>query len=143
VRHFLSRRSLAAVVAGIVVFSTAYAAAASLNIGSSDLAAGNATVGACDSSVSTSYSVSFNATSLKYVVDSVTVSGIADACLDEDFAVSLVGSTGVLASASQSDVPAGSFSGSANARSLSFSFTSASPRVAAADVTAVHVSISD
>jgi len=141
----LHHRALAAVFGGVMAFSAAYAVAASLSVTSTDLAAGNVAVAACDTDgVSTSYAVSYDAATAAYVVDTATVSGIADACFDQDFSVSLVGAAGLLATSDQADVASTSFSGTTtDDRSLAFSFTSASPRVESADVTGIHVSVSD
>lgn len=131
-------------VGGLVIFSAAYAAAAALNVDGGSLAAGNTSVAACDTDgVGSSYAVSFNVTSGGYVVDSVAVTGIADACFNQDFSVTLSGASGSLGTRATADVPSGSFGGSTNARTLSVDFTTASPRVLSADVTGIHVSISD
>lgn len=143
-RRALHRRNAAVILGGIIIFSAVYAAAAALNVSGGSLAAGNDTVAACDTDgVGTSYAVSFSVTSLGYVVDSVTVNGIADACFDQDFSVTLTGASGSLGTRASADVPSSSFGGSANARTLTVDFTTASPRVLSANVTGISVSISD
>jgi hypothetical protein len=64
------------------VFGIVWAAAATLDIDTSTLAANNAPVGSCDADgVSTSYGTVFDdVTDLRFEVSSVTVSGIDPAC---------------------------------------------------------------
>ena len=139
--RFNLRRSLLAVVGGAMVFSLVYAAAASLTVTSTDMAAGTATVAACDGNgVSTSFTVAFDVTDLRYEVSTVTVGGIADACLGQDFSVTLGnGSTG-LATQASADVASWTTT-STDANTLNVSFSGSN--VAASAVTAVYVSISD
>lgn len=75
----------------------AFAAAATLSLGSASLAAGNATVGSCGISVLTATRDVDNAGN----VTQVNVSGIPAACAGETLSVTLVGAAGAsLASAS-------------------------------------------
>ena len=135
------RRPIAALIGGLMVFALVYAVAASLSVTSTDLAAGNATVAACDANgVTTSYAVAYDAASARYEVSTVTVGGIADACLGQDFSVTLGAGSTELGTVAQSDVGSWTTT-STNANTLAFSFTSAD--VAASAVTAVYVSVSD
>ena len=54
------RRKLIIVALALTVFGAAWAAAASLSVGTTSLAAGTVTVSGCDTSVNTSYTLSFS-----------------------------------------------------------------------------------
>jgi hypothetical protein len=136
-----TRRLLAALIGGIMVFSLVYAVAASLNVTSTDLAAGTDTVAGCDANgVTTSYAVAYDGTSGRYEVSSVTVGGIADLCLGQDFSVTLAAGTTSLGTVAQADVSSWTTT-STDANTLALNFSSAD--VSAAAVTAVFVSASD
>jgi hypothetical protein len=135
------RRPVAALIGGLMVFSLVYAVAASLNVTSTDLAAGTDTVAACDANgVTTSYAVAYDATSGRYEVTTVTVGGIADACSGQDFSVTLGAGSTELATEAQNDVSSWTTT-SADANTLAFDFSG--DDVAASAVTAVYVSVSD
>ena len=87
-------RLLAAIIAGVTVFATVFAVAASLNVTSPTLGAGTATVASCDTDgVATSYTVTYTAAAGGYTVGSVTVTGIATpGCDGKTMKVTLVGS---------------------------------------------------
>lgn len=136
---WILRAVLAVSVAGLVL-----AVAALLNVSSPLLGSNTVVVAACDTNgLSATPSVSYSATTGGYVVDSVLLDGLANGCRNQDYSVSLVGSGGLLATSTLSNVPVGSFGGVNNANTLSLSFTSASPRVAADQMTTIHVAISN
>jgi hypothetical protein len=136
-------RWLPALATGLIVFAVAYTAAASLSVSSTNLAAGNVTVAACDlDGVSAAYDVSWNATAGEYTVDTVNVAGIAAACVDQDFSVTLVDNGGdAIATVDQADVASGQFTGSGDNLGLAFDFSS--DGVGAAAVFGIYTSISD
>lgn len=116
---------LAALLIGTVVFTIAYASAASLVVSSNDLGASAATARCDPNGVTSSYTTSAVTigADVVQVVDVVTVAGIADACFGRDFAVTLAdGSVASLAERRLTDVPAGDFAGTTNARTLAFDF---------------------
>lgn len=136
---WIVRAVLAASVAGLVL-----AVAALINVSSPTLGSNTVVTAACDTDgLTATASVSYSATTGGYVVDSVLLEGLANACRNNDYSVSLVGSGGLLATSTLSNVPVGSFGGTNNANTLSLSFTSASPRVAADQMTTIHVAISN
>ena len=134
-------RLFAALIGGIMVFSLVYAVAASLNVTSTDLAAGTDAVAACDTNgMTTSFAVAYDATSGRYEVTTVTVGGVADACSGQDFSVTLGAGTTELATEAQADVGSWTTT-STDANTLDFDFSG--DDVSAAAVTAVYVSVSD
>jgi hypothetical protein len=87
------KRALIAAIAALALFSTVFAVAASLNVTSASLGAGNATVASCDTDgVATSYDTTYNVSPVGYKVTIVHVTGIATtACDGKAMRVSLVG----------------------------------------------------
>jgi hypothetical protein len=90
----VKKRILIAMVAGIAVFGAAMAFAASLTLGSDNLAAGDATVTTCDASVNATYNVTF--TGGVYTVSNVTVSNIAAGCAGQKVGVTLTNLAGTV-----------------------------------------------
>ncbi len=86
-------RLLAAIIAGVTVFATVFAVAASLSVTSPTLGAGTATVASCDTDgVTTSYTVTYTAAAGGYTVGNVTVTGIATpGCDGRTMKITLVG----------------------------------------------------
>lgn len=123
-------------------FGLALAVAALLNISSPSLGSATVVVAACDGNgLTATPNVSYSNGS--YVVDSVSLAGLANGCRNQDYTVGLVGTTGLIAETVLTNVPVSSFGGTTNANTLSIDFTTASPRVAADAVTAIHVAISN
>lgn len=136
---WMLRATLAVSVAGLVL-----AVAALINVSSPSLGSNTVATAACDTNGFTATpNVSYSGTTGGYVVDSVFLQGLANACRNNDYSVSLVGSGGLLATSTLSNVPVGSFGGTTNANTLSLDFMSASPRVAADEMTAIHIAISN
>lgn len=79
--------------AGMIVFSTVIGIAASMTISSSDVGAGAASVGSCDTDgVTTSYTVSYSAPTGGYAIATVKVGGISTpGCDGRTMKVTLVG----------------------------------------------------
>ena len=84
---------LAAVVASIV-FAGVYGFAASLNLTSSGLGAGNAVVAACGSGITAAYTTAYSATIPGYSVSQVNLSTIPAACLSKSYRIQLTGAAG-------------------------------------------------
>lgn len=134
-----------------LIASTALAAllmvsaiAALLNVTAPGVGAGSVVTAGCDANgLTATPMVSYSPTTGGYVVDQIALAGVANSCRNGDFSVSLVGAAGLLATSSLPDVPLSSFGGTTNNNTLSLSFTGASPRVKAVDVTSIHVAISD
>jgi hypothetical protein len=139
------KRWLAGLVASIVMFSVVYAAAASLGLTVETLSADQEAVVSCDtdgvaSDYTTVYSATANGGAGGYVVDVVTLSGIAGACNGFDFKVSLADSTG--AQLGEVTTLAAALGGAGDARTLDSDFQGAQD-VLASDVVLIAVSITD
>lgn len=130
------RRTLLAVLGGIIVCSLVVAAAASLGgITSSSLGADDSVVASCDTNgVTTAYSTTYNTTSTAgFKVNDLTVGGIDDACDGLTMTVTLTGAANAsLGSASQA-VPTGA--GTTNVISL------IGQSILAESVTGIHIVI--
>lgn len=88
------RKKLTAIVLAVLVFSLIAASAASLGgITTDDLGADVDVVASCDSDgVTATFGTSYDATSGEYLVDDVTIGGIAGACLNQAIEVTLTDS---------------------------------------------------
>jgi len=138
VRLMLRKRVVLALVASATVFGAVFAFAASLNVASANLSAGNQSVISCDSDgVSTTYTTTYDSSIPGYKVSGVTVTGIASGCDGKTVAITLTGSgNSSLASASKSFSSAG-----ANTQVV-FSSGDLSAQPSAALVTGVNAVIS-
>lgn len=132
----MKKRTLVALVAGLAVFASTFAFAATLGgLTSGEVGANNVLVAACDTDgVTTSYSAAtWDATDSRYEVASVTVSGVNDACDGDVMKVTLATSANVqLSEGTLSPIPTSA------ATSFAVSLTAA---VAASSVANVHVVI--
>lgn len=136
---WIFRAALAVSVAGLVL-----AVAALINVSSPTLGSNTVVTAECDKDgLTATPNVSYSAATGGYVVDSVLLEGLANACRNNDYSLSLVGSGGLLATSTRSDVPNTSFGGTNQAWTLSLDFTGASPRVSADQMTAIHVAITN
>ena len=143
--RFLHSRWLAGLVTSVVIFGAVYAAAASLGLTVETLSSDEAAIVACDtdgvvSDYTTVYSATANGGAGGYVVDVVTLSGIAGACNGMDFKVALANSAGT--KLGEVSTPAAALGGSLDARTLDSDFQPAQD-VLASDVTLIAVSITD
>ena len=131
----MSRRTIAAVVAGFTVFGAVFASAASLGgITSGNVSADNAAVASCDTDgVTTAYTTSWDGTDDRYEVTSVTVSGIANACDGRTLSLSLT-------DASNNQIGTGSVAIPSDVLVTSVS-VSLSTAASAKDTVGVHASI--
>jgi hypothetical protein len=128
------KRTLAAVVAAVTVFTMVYAVAASLGVTSGGLGAGSDTVASCDTAVSTSYDTAYSAALPGYKVTTVHVTGIATtACDGKSIRVTLVGAL---------DVSLAEKTGTLATPAVDPAFDFSSSNVAASDVVKVAVVIS-
>ena len=133
-----SRRTVLALLGGILAFALIAGAAASLGgITSGDLGADDAVVASCDTNgVTTSYTTAYSATGTAgYKVDDVTVGGISDNCDGQTMTVTLTGAADAeLGTITQAVPVAAAFT-----NVLDFS----SEAVLSEAVTGVHVVIND
>lgn len=143
--RFLKTRWVAGLVASVIVFSLVYAAAASLGLTVETLSADQEAIASCDtdgvtSDYTTVYSATANGGAGGYVVDVVTLSGIAGACNGFDFKVTLANSGGT--SLGFVNTLAAALGGAGDARTLDSDFQG-SQDVLASDVVLIAVSITD
>jgi hypothetical protein len=127
------KRVLAALFAGLITFGGIYGLAASLNLTSDSLGAGNATVAACQAgALNATYTTSYSAATPGYTVGTVTVTGLAASCYTKAYKVTLSGA---------GSVSLGEATGTTPAAGTSFAATFA-PAVSAASVTGISVVLS-
>jgi len=90
------KRTITAVIAGLLVFGGVLASASSLGgVNSRALGSGATVVGSCDSDgVSLAYATAYDAATSTYRVTAVTVSGIAAPCTGQGIEVSLRNAAG-------------------------------------------------
>jgi hypothetical protein len=89
------KKYLLPVGAGIVVFGSVTAFAATLTVNSSSLGSGNATVASCNSAAAVTYNTTPTANTKTYDVSSaaVTTSGTGAGCANMAFKVTLLGAS--------------------------------------------------
>jgi hypothetical protein len=87
------RKTLFALVLALTIFGAVYGFAATLNVGTNQLSAGNATVASCQSSGTPTgtYSVAYDSTLPGYKVSGVTVTGLDTLCASKAVSVTLTG----------------------------------------------------
>jgi hypothetical protein len=131
------KRTLTALLAGIVVFATVYGFAASLSVSTASLGAGTSSVAACQNATLTaSYAVSYDSSIPAYKVGIVTVNGLdtgAGKCPSKAFKVTLTNA---------SNTSLGEVTGTTPSSGTSFTADFSSSNVSAAAVTNIHVVIS-
>ena len=92
----LKRKPILALVVGAVVFSSAFAFAATLTVNTGTLGAGNRAVTSCASSLTAAYTVAWDATAKDFKVSGITVKGDTTGCAaGNNLAVELTDSTGL------------------------------------------------
>ena len=124
------KRVLAALFAGLITFGGIYGLAASLNLTSDSLGAGNATVAACQAgALNATYTTTYSATTPGYTVGTVTVTGLAATCYSKAYKVTLSGA---------GNASLGEATGTTPASGTSFAATF-TPAVSAASVTGISV----
>jgi hypothetical protein len=127
------KRVLAALFAGLITFGGIYGLAASLNLTSDSLGAGNATVAACQAgALNATYTTSYSASTPGYTVGTVTVTGLAATCYSKAYKITLSGA---------GNASLGEATGTTPASGTSFAATF-TPAVNAASVTGISVVLS-
>ena len=107
----LRRKPILATVVGVVVFSSAFAFAATLNVTGASLGAGNAAVTSCTGALNTTYSVAYDSTIPGYKVSGVNVAGTLTSCSGKSLVVDLVNSSNASLGQITHTVTAGEASG--------------------------------
>jgi hypothetical protein len=128
-----AKKTLFALVLALTIFGAVYGFAATLNVGTDQLSAGNATVSSCQASGTPTgtYAVAYDSTLGGYKVSGVTVTGIDAGCASKSVSVTLTGS-------GSSNL--GTITGTAPAGGGSLALTPGST-ISAAAVTGVAVAI--
>ena len=103
------RKTLFALVLALTIFGAVYGFAATLNVGTNELSAGNATVASCQASGTPTgtYSVAYDSSITGYKVSGVTVTGIDAGCASKTVSVTLTGAGGASLGSVSGTGPAG------------------------------------
>jgi hypothetical protein len=96
IKKFAQKKALFALVLALTIFGAVYGFAATLNVGTNQLSAGNATVASCQASGTPTgtYTVSYDSTLSSYAVGNVTVTGIDAGCAGKTLSATLTGTGG-------------------------------------------------
>lgn len=96
IKKFAQKKALFAFVLALTIFGAVYGFAATLNVGTNQLSAGNAAVASCQASGTPTgtYAVAYNATISGYAVSTVTVTGIDVNCNGKTLSATLTGTGG-------------------------------------------------
>jgi hypothetical protein len=103
------KKTLFALMLALTIFGAVYGFAATLNVGTDQLSAGNATVASCQSSGSPTgtYTVAYDSALPGYKVSGVTVTGLDAACATKAVSVTLTGASASNLGTITGTVPAG------------------------------------
>ncbi len=103
------KKTLFALVLALTIFGAVYGFAATLNVGTNQLSAGNATVASCQASGTPTgtYSVAYDSSISGYKVSGVTVTGLDTNCASKAISVTLTGSSGTGLGTITGTVPVG------------------------------------
>jgi hypothetical protein len=134
-KALMKKRTLFAFVLALTIFGAVYGFAATLNIGTNQLSAGNATVASCETvgTPTATYTVAYDSTLPGYKVSQVTVTGIDAACVGKTVSVQPTGASFAALTAP--------LTGTAVAGGTLVLTPPASPLLSAALVTGLSVSI--
>lgn len=101
IKALAAKKTLFALVLALTIFGAVYGFAATLNVGTNQLSAGNATVASCQASGTPTgtYSVAYDSTLPGYKVSGVTVTGIDAGCVGKTVSVALTGAAGAIVGA--------------------------------------------
>jgi hypothetical protein len=108
-KSLAKKKTLFALVLALTIFGAVYGFAATLNVGTNQLSAGNATVASCQASGTPTgtYSVAYDSTLPGYKVSGVTVTSLDAGCATKTVSVTLTGSGGTNLGTITGAVPAG------------------------------------
>jgi hypothetical protein len=103
------KKTLFALVLALTIFGAVYGFAATLNLGTDQLSAGNATVLSCQTTGTPTgtYSVAYDSSISGYKVSGVTVTGVDAACATKAISVTLSGTGGTGLATLTGTVPGG------------------------------------
>ena len=96
IKALRQKKTLFALVMALTIFGAVYGFAATLNVSTNQLSAGNATVASCQASGTPTgtYSVAYDSTITSYQVSGVTVTGIDVGCNGKTLSATLTGTGG-------------------------------------------------
>jgi hypothetical protein len=136
VKGLAMRRMVFALVLALTIFGAVYGFAATLNVGTNALSAGNVTVASCQASGTPTgtYTVAYDPTVPGYKVGSVTVTGMDPGCNGQTVSVTLTG-------ASSASLANGSATYSSAGSNTTVAIPSLSANPSAALVTGVSVAV--
>jgi hypothetical protein len=129
------KKTLFALMLALTIFGAVYGFAATLNVGTDQLSAGNATVASCQPAgtpATGTYAVAYDSTLPGYKVSGVTVTGLDAACASKPVSVTLTGTSAANLGTITGTVPAGGGS---------LVLTPSAPAISAASVIGVSVAI--
>ncbi|MDX6486046.1 MAG: hypothetical protein QOF43_1199 [Gaiellaceae bacterium] len=108
-KTFAQRKTLFALVLSLTIFGAVYGFAATLNVGTNQLSAGNATVASCQATGTPTgtYTVGYDATLGAYKVATVTVTSLDAGCATKAVSLTLTGAAGSNLGTLTGAVPAG------------------------------------
>jgi hypothetical protein len=109
IKAITSKRTLFASILALTLFGAVYGFAATLNVGTNTLSAGNATVASCQvtGTPTGTYTTSYNSTIPGYAVASVIVTGLDDTnCNGKAVSVTLTGASNASLATFTGTVPA-------------------------------------
>jgi hypothetical protein len=102
------KKTLFAFVLALTIFGAVYGFAATLNLNTNQLSAGNATVASCQATTPVaSYAVAYDSTLVGYKVGTITVTSLDAACASKAISVTLTGAAGVNLNTITGVVPVG------------------------------------
>ena len=95
IKALRQKKTLFALVLALTIFGAVYGFAATLNVGTNQLSAGNATVASCQASGTPTgtYSVAYDSTLPGYKVSGVTVTNLDTNCAGKTVSVTMTGSS--------------------------------------------------
>jgi len=107
-KALMKKKTLFAFVLALTIFGAVYGFAATLNLNTNQLSAGNATVASCQATTPVaSYAVAYDSTLGGYKVGTVTVTSLDAACAAKTVSVTLTGAAGANLNTVSAVIPAG------------------------------------
>jgi hypothetical protein len=96
IKALRQRKTIFALLLALTIFGAVYGFAATLNVSSNQLSAGNASVASCQASGTPTgtYTVAYDSTISSYAVSGITVTGIDAGCTGKTLSATLTGAAG-------------------------------------------------